>query len=182
MKISSVTFIVAILAPFTGAVDIINHTDANCGGSSITYRNIGPNSCAPGLFTIGGRPRGTRATRIIGLPGNGRLNLWNADRSRGTCGAFKSSLVRFGNNFCGNSATEYAGSSWGVAAAKRQVRRSEAEECTSTATPDILTLAEGQEYELGGLAPEKVEELVALVIDGTKAEDLPDEFAQLQSN
>lgn len=202
MKISSTIIALGTLAPFASAVDITNFFDRGCTGGALIYRNVAARTCCPGIAIVGGRPIGSESTRFVNLPGASQSQLWLATRQYASCGQIKG-FLRTQGTICTNAQAgtgEYAGSSWDrAAAAKRQDQSSATEKkvgtveigdskeaagakaCTSTAEPDVLRLAEGQEYELGGLAPEKTEELVALAYNGTKADDLPEEFAQLQS-
>ena len=201
MKISSAIVTLGALAPLASAVDMTNFLDRGCTGGALIYRNVAARTCCPGVFIINGRPVGSESTRFVNLPGGAQVALWLSSRDR-TCGVAKAAF-RTGGSICGNAQAgtgEYAGSSWDrPVGAKRQVQSSAtgnevdvveikgskgaagAKECTSTAEPDVVRLAEGQEYELSGLTPDKTEELIALAYNGAKSDDLPEEFAQLQS-
>lgn len=58
----------------------------------------------------------------------------------------------------------------------RSKKRADAQACTSTQKADVLTMGNGNRYNITGLRGGQLDELVALAVNGTAAIDVPELF------
>ncbi|KAH8648196.1 hypothetical protein BGZ60DRAFT_423325 [Tricladium varicosporioides] len=156
-------------ATAASALDIYLHTSrTDCSGPAIVCTGINPNTCC-------GIPTGSVAS--IGF--RGIVNDWFIEvrgHEGGRCGPIKTLDTAFQTNFKCLSQGPYTGAGYGFRGKKRGAA-AVAEKCTP---PDLLILEGGKKYSLVGMEDSQLDELVALVSNGTNAAEIPDVFKTLE--
>lgn len=184
MHFTTTLLTLATLATLTPATNIAVYTGRDCRGAARVYTNIGPRVCANAIQGNTGSP----SAGFTSVPGGSEVYGWQGSRTSANCGALKSRAKPRTGTFCLTIAAgtgTFAGASWSrVGAAKRAVEGAEdVEPCVETRLePDLVRLEDGSEYEIAKMDGGELEALSEFAVNGTRGEDLPEEYKLFQTN
>ncbi|TDZ65271.1 putative secreted protein [Colletotrichum trifolii] len=171
------------LAATVSAIDIRAHSGDNCSGGYAACANINPNVCC--VFS-NSATSGRASIAVAAIPTNWRIRA--GAYTGGGCSFF-------GGERDSNGATTIClpyttrgdrtgGKYWFLNRKRADDQSCPAEQpgvgkCEAVVKPNLLVLDDGTEYDIAGLAEDKVEELEEIAITGGGADAVPAEFETL---
>ncbi|KAH8595483.1 hypothetical protein B0O99DRAFT_511918 [Bisporella sp. PMI_857] len=157
-------------ATAVSALDVYLHsTTTDCSGpTSLVCTNLNPNVCC-----------GLNSGTVPSIGFRGILYDWYIEcrgYEGGRCNVLKTIETAYHTNFVCLKNSPYTGAGYGFRGKKRGAA-AVAEECTP---PDLLILENGEKYSLVGMEASQIDELAALLSNGTTAVDIPEIFKTLE--